>query len=154
MSLTITSKAFENEGMIPSKYTCDGENISPPLVWTQAPEGTKSFALISDDPDAPVGTFVHWVIYNIPPKVNELEENFPSDNKLENGVMQGMTDYRMVGYKGPCPPAGVHRYYFKLYALDVCLDIEPGVDKAGLLKTMEGHIVEEAVLMGKYSRES
>ncbi len=152
MALKITSSAFENEGMIPAKYTCDGENLSPLLKWESGGEGIKSFALISDDPDAPMGTFIHWVIYNIPADVKELQEDFPSTNELDNGIKQGMTDFGKTGYGGPCPPSGIHRYYFKLYGLDTVLDLNAGITKAELLKAMEGHILEEAVLMGKYTR--
>lgn len=152
MGLNITSGAFANEAMIPSKYTCDGEDISPPLKWESAPERVKSFALISDDPDAPVGVWVHWVIYNIPADTHELQENFPLDAELDNGTKQGKNDFGKIGYGGPCPPGGTHRYYFKLYALDTVLDLQSGVTKADLLKAMEGHILEEAQLMGRYTR--
>ncbi len=152
MALKITSTAFENEAMIPAKHTCDGENVSPPLKWESDGEGIKSYALICDDPDAPMGTFIHWVIYNIPADVRDLQEDFPSESELDNGTKQGMTDFGKVGFGGPCPPSGVHRYYFKIYGLDTVLDVEAGITKAELLKAMEGHIVEEAELMGKYTR--
>ncbi len=152
MGLNITSTAFANEAMIPSKYTCDGEDISPPLKWESAPEGVRSFALISDDPDAPVGTWVHWVIFNIPADVNELQESFSSEAELDNGTKQGKSDFGRIGYGGPCPPGGTHRYFFKLYALDTVLDLQSGITKADLLNAMEGHILEEAQLMGKYTR--
>jgi len=152
MALSLSSSSFENGAMIPSKYTCDGEDISPPLKWESAPEGTKCFALISDDPDAPAGTWVHWVIYNIPAETNELKENYPKDAELPDGTKQGTSDFGRIGYGGPCPPSGVHRYYFKLYALDIVLDLASGASKADLLKAMENHIIEETQLMGKYSR--
>lgn len=152
MEMTVTSKAFGEADMIPRKYTCDGEDVSPPLAWSDVPEGTKSLALISDDPDAPVGTWVHWVLYNIPADATELPEGVPSDQTLENGARHGITDFRRPGYGGPCPPGGTHRYYFKVYALDAALDLDPGATKAQLLAAMEGHILAEGQLMGKYTR--
>jgi Raf kinase inhibitor-like YbhB/YbcL family protein len=150
--MKITSSAFAEGSNIPSKYTCDGQDISPPLEWKDAPEGTKSFALISDDPDAPVGTWVHWVAFNIPPNVTKLEENMKRDKEFKNGMRQGNNDWPKIGYGGPCPPSGIHRYYFKLYALDTVLDIKPGATKEQLLKAMKGHVLAEAQLMGKYKR--
>jgi len=152
MELKIKSSAFNEGDMIPKKYTCDGANVSPPLAWDVVPMNTKSLALISDDPDAPVGTWVHWVIYNIPPTIKELPENIPPHNTIENGAQQGTNDFRLIGYGGPCPPRGTHRYYFKLYALDKALDSEPGLTEAHLLKAMEGHIVAQGQLMGRYQR--
>lgn len=153
MGIQITSSVFKEGEPIPSKYTCDGEDISPPLKWSSLPEGTKSLALISDDPDAPVGTWVHWVIYNIPPTVTELEEGIPSDKELPSGAKQGMNDFKKIGYGGPCPPSGTHRYFFKLYALDSELNLEPRATKKDVLKAMEGHILEMGQLMGTYSRK-
>ena len=138
--------------MIPRQYTCDGANISPPLSWDSIPDSTKSFALICDDPDAPGGTWVHWVVYNIPANVKELAEKIPLQENLANGAGQGKNDSRKIGYSGPCPPGGTHRYYFKLYALDVVLDLNPGATKNDLLRAMEGHILATGQLMGKYSR--
>ncbi|MEW5806960.1 MAG: YbhB/YbcL family Raf kinase inhibitor-like protein [Acidobacteriota bacterium] len=152
MEIKMKSHAFEEGGMIPSKYTCDGEDISPPLSWSAMPEGTKSLALISDDPDAPMGTWVHWVIFNLPPDVSELPENVPKQRTLPNGGKQGANDFRKIGYGGPCPPGGTHRYYFKLYALDTMLSLDAGVTKKQILKAMEGHILAEGRLMGKYKR--
>jgi len=152
MELKIKSSVFNEGEIIPQKYTCDGADISPPLAWDGAPVNTKSLALISDDPDAPMGTWVHWVIYNIPPAVKELPENIPPTKTLENGAQQGTNDFGKIGYGGPCPPRGIHRYYFKLYALDKVLDNEPGLTKAELLKVMEGHIVAQGQLMGRYQR--
>lgn len=152
MEIKLSSSAFENGGMIPTKYTCDGEDVSPPLSWSSVPEEAKTFALIADDPDAPMGTFVHWVLYNLPAEVKELPENVPSDKKLDNGALQGTNDFRNIGYGGPCPPGGTHRYYFKIYALDTELDLKPGITKSDLLKTMEGHILAQGQLMGKYQR--
>ena len=153
MSIDITSTAFSDGGSIPSKYTCDGSDVSPPLRWGQVPEGTKSIALISDDPDAPMGTWVHWVLYNLPADVNSLAEGISDDKVLANGARQGTTDFGSVGYGGPCPPSGVHRYFFKLYALDTMLDLDAGGTKSELLEAMEGHIVGEGRLIGNYKRQ-
>lgn len=152
MSITMVSKAFKQGEMIPKKYTCDGENISPPLAWTGIPEGTKSIALIADDPDAPRGTWVHWVLFNLPAETKELPENIPPRSTLSNGARHGITDFRELGYGGPCPPGGTHRYFFKLYALDSMLTMESGATKAQVLKAMEGHVLGEGELMGKYKR--
>jgi len=153
MDIKITSSAFEEGGLIPSKYTCDGADISPPLRWESVPEGTKSIALISDDPDAPMGTWVHWVLFNLPADTRELAENIPPDKTLPNGARQGTTDFRRIGYGGPCPPSGTHRYFFKLYALDTELALEAGADKKSLLKAMEGHVLGQGQLIGKYKRK-
>jgi Raf kinase inhibitor-like YbhB/YbcL family protein len=153
MEIKVTSPAFEEGGMIPSKYTCDGEDISPPLQWEAVPDGTISIALISDDPDAPMGTWVHWVLYNLPADARQLEEDITSDEVLPNGAKQGTTDFGRIGYGGPCPPGGVHRYFFKVYALDVEVKSAPGVTKEQLLKAMEGHILAQGQLMGKYQRQ-
>ena len=150
--MQITSSAFTESNVIPAKYTCDGQDISPPLEWKNIPTGTKSFALISDDPDAPVGTWVHWVIYNIPPDTTIFDENIPREKEFKNGMRQGSNDWPKIGYGGPCPPSGTHRYYFKLYALDTMLGLIPGAAKAQLIQAMKGHILAEAQLMGKYSR--
>lgn len=138
--------------MIPAKYTCEGRNISPPLKWTSPPQGTKSFAIIVDDPDAPMGTWVHWVIYNIPSDTMELKENIPAESLLSDGTTQGITDYQKIGYKGPCPPGGTHRYFFRIYALDTELSLDPGATKKELLKAMEGHILDKANLIGRFKR--
>ena len=153
MTINITSTAFEEGGMIPKPYTCDGKDMSPPLAWTSIPEGTKSLALICDDPDAPGGTWVHWVLFNLPADVKELPENVPPKKTLENDAKQGKNDFRKIGYGGPCPPGGTHRYYFKLYAVDTVLDANPGITKQELLNAMEGHILAEGQLMGKYTRQ-
>jgi hypothetical protein len=152
MAISVSSSAFQEGGMIPAKYTCDGEDASPPLKWTGVPEGTKSLALISDDPDAPMGTWVHWVMWNVPPSAGELSENVSPKPELPDGSRQGISDFRRPGYGGPCPPSGVHRYYFKIYALDTMLDLPSSTRKADLLKAMKGHILAEGQLMGKYSR--
>jgi Raf kinase inhibitor-like YbhB/YbcL family protein len=153
MEIKITSPAFEDGGMIPSKYTCDGEDISPPLHWEAVPDGTVSIAIISDDPDAPMGTWVHWVLFNLPPDTKELKEKFPDDETLADGTRQGITDFGATGYGGPCPPSGTHRYFFKIYALDKKIDVATIVDKAQLLQEMEGHIIGQGQLMGKYQRQ-
>lgn len=150
--MDISSKAFLEGGMIPAKYTCDGENVSPPLEWTNVPSGTKSFALISDDPDAPAGTWVHWVIYNIPPEVTKLDEQIKPEKEFKTGMRQGNNDWPKIGYGGPCPPSGTHRYYFKLYAVDALLDLKPGATKFQVLQAMKGHVLAEAQLMAKYRR--
>jgi len=150
--MKIKSLAFQEGGKIPRKYTCDDKDVSPPLFWEDIPEDTKSLALICDDPDAPMGTWVHWVIYDLDPAINELPENIPMTEILDNGCIQGRNDFRRIGYGGPCPPGGIHRYYFKLYALSIKLDLGPGLTKSELLKAMEGHILDECQLMGKYSR--
>ena len=153
MAIKVTSPAFQEGGMIPSKYTADGQDISPPLEWTGVPDGTKSIALISDDPDAPVGTWVHWVMWNIPPEASGLPENVPPDRNLPDGSKQGITDFRRPGYGGPAPPSGTHRYYFKIYALDMKLDLPDSSTKADLLNAMKGRILAEGQLMGKYQRQ-
>lgn len=153
MDIKVTSAAFEEGGLIPPNYTCDGADISPPLRWDAAPEGTKSIALISDDPDAPMGTWVHWVLYNLPAETTELAENIPAQETLPNGAKQGITDFRRVGYGGPCPPSGTHRYFFKIYCVDETLDLPPRSDKAALLKAMDGHVLAQGQLMGKYERQ-
>jgi Raf kinase inhibitor-like YbhB/YbcL family protein len=153
MDIKITSSVFEDGGLIPAKYTCDGTDISPPLQWDAAPEGTKSIALICDDPDAPMGTWVHWVLYNLPPDVVELPEDVPADEILSNGAIQGTSDFGRIGYGGPCPPSGTHRYFFKIYSLDTKLDLSSGARKRDLLKAMEGHIIAQGQLIGKYKRQ-
>ena len=150
--MQLTSPAFNEGEMIPRKYTCDDQDISPPMAWSGVPEGTQIFALISDDPDAPMGTWVHWVYYDIPADRTELPENISPDKKPALGGTQGKNDFGRIGYGGPCPPGGIHRYFFKLYALDTLFGLAAGITKGELLKAMEGHILEEARLMGKYSR--
>jgi len=152
MEIKMKSLAFVPGGKIPGKYTCDGMDISPPVSWTSGPEGTKTFALICDDPDAPMGTWVHWVLFNLPADITEFRENVPPEKELENGAKQGMNDFRKIGYGGPCPPGGTHRYFFKLYALDTEIHLEAGATKAELLKAMEGHILAEGQLIGRYER--
>lgn len=150
--MEILSSAFDEGAMIPDKFTCDDIDISPPLKWSSVPDGTKTFAIICDDPDAPMGTWVHWVIFNLPGNIKELSENVPPLKVLENGAKQGKNDFRKIGYGGPCPPGGTHRYYFKIYALDEELDVDSGIIKKELLKAMGGHILAEGQLMGRYKR--
>jgi Raf kinase inhibitor-like YbhB/YbcL family protein len=151
-SMEIKSSSFHHEEIIPAQYTCDGQNISPALTWSGAPAETKSFALICDDPDAPAGTWVHWVIYDIPAIVRALPENVSRSEEVKGIGRNGKNSSRSFGYDGPCPPGGTHRYYFKLYALDSELNLNAGLSKEGLLKAMKGHVLAEAQLMGKYKR--
>ena len=152
MEIKVTSTVFQDGASIQKKYTCDGAGVSPPLAWSGVPTGAKSIAIICEDPDAPRGTFVHWVLFNLPPTVGSLPENLPNQKKLANGAIQGTNDAGRIGYLGPCPPSGTHRYIFKVYALDTILDLQSGATKADLTEAMEGHILAEGQLMGKYSR--
>lgn len=139
--------------MIPEKYTCDGEDVSPPLRWEGIPPGARSLALICDDPDAPMATWVHWVIYSIPPNTTGLREALSKTELVEGRMKQGKNSWRMIGYGGPCPPGGrPHRYFFKLYALDTELALGPGADKKELESAMKGHIIGQAEVMGIYAR--
>jgi hypothetical protein len=150
--MELKSSAFTAGEMIPKKYTCDGPDVSPPLNWSDVPAGAKSLALIADDPDAPMGTWVHWVAWNIPPNARGLEEGVPKKDSHPNGMKQGTTDFRSIGYGGPCPPSGTHRYFFKLYALDTSLNLPPSTTKKDLEKGMQGHLLQQVELMGKYAR--
>lgn len=153
MGFELKSSAFQPDQSIPRKYTCDGPDVSVPLSWTDPPAGTKSFALIADDPDAPMGTWVHWVVYDLPAETRELPEGLPPQETLPNGAKQGLNDFRRVGYGGPCPPPGpAHRYFFKLYALDSQTNLRPRATKQQLLDAMKGHILAEAQLVGRYKR--
>ncbi len=154
MALQLTSEAFTNGQSIPAKYSCTGKNISPALAWNEPPAGTQSFALILDDPDAPLGTWVHWVLFNIPATTRNLPENLPITGKNvdPNAIYVGKNSWGDTGYGGPCPPSGTHRYYFKLYALDMTLSLLPGATKEQLLKEMQGHILAQAELMGTFSK--
>ena len=154
MNLQLSSTAFVEGQPISEKHTCQGLDVSPPLKWSGAPPATKSFALIADDPDAPVGTWVHWVLFDLPPATTELAEDTPKSQHLPGNAKQGLNDFRRLGYGGPCPPPGKpHRYFFKLYALDTLLDLKPGISKKDLLKAMEGHVIAEGQLMGTYQRK-
>jgi len=152
MTLQITSTAFSEGGMIPKPYTCDGTDVSPDLSWTGVPEDTKSLALICDDPDAPVGTWVHWVLFNIPAGEKGIPAEVAPEATLPNGAKHGSNDFRRLGYGGPCPPGGTHRYFFKLYALDTVLSLGSGATKAQVEEAMQGHILAETQLMGNYKR--
>jgi len=144
------SPEFLTGTFIPFKYTCDGENYSPPLTWQDPPAGTQSFALIVDDPDAPHGMFTHWVFYNLPADLRQLPEKVPHQDALPDGSRQGKNDFEQVGFGGPCPPNGTHRYFFKLHALDQLLDLAPGASKEEVLQAMRGHVLGAAELMGLY----
>ena len=152
MSIQVTSTAFENGYAIPERYSVDGMDVSPPLHLESLPEGTKSIAVICDDPDAPMATWVHWLLYDLPGDVTDIAENYPHYEVLDNGAKQGVSDFGRIGYEGPAPPNGKHRYFFKVYALDSMLDIAPGATKPQLEKAMEGHILARGQLMGKYCR--
>lgn len=151
--MNLTSPVFQEGQPVPTKYTCDGVDISPPLHWTEPPPGTKSFALVCEDPDAPMGTWVHWVVYGLPAEARSLAEKQPTGDLLSGGGRQGMTDFRRTGYGGPCPPPGkLHRYFFKLYALDAELTLPPRLDRKGLRAAIHDHVLGEASLMGTYQR--
>lgn len=153
MSVRLTSPAFNDGESIPARFTCDAENVSPPLEWKGVPKAAKSLALICDDPDAPVGTWVHWVFYDLSPKFLELPEGISPGEVTPQGAKQGINDFRRSGYGGPCPPPGApHRYFFKLYALDIEPGLPAGATKADLLRALEGHVLEEAQLVGLYQR--
>ncbi len=157
MAFQIKSTAFKPKATIPKRHTCEGEDVSPALSWSGAPEGTRSFAIIMDDPDAPPGTWVHWVLYDLPADLGGLGEGVPKKETLDNGANQGLgwgvESFSRVGYYGPCPPPGSpHRYFFKLYALDQTLGLPPKATKPDLLKAMQGHILGQAELVGLYQR--
>jgi Raf kinase inhibitor-like YbhB/YbcL family protein len=150
--MEIISAAFDPGAIIPTVYTCDGADISPPLDWNGIPEGCLSLALISDDPDAPAGTWVHWVYYDLPPEMPGLPEGVPPEELPSYGGRQGTNDFGRLGYGGPCPPSGTHRYYFKLYALDTLLGLPPGATKQQVVAVFQDHVLAEAQLMGTYTR--
>ena len=153
MPFELKSASFRENGAIAMKYTCDGANVSVPLKWTDPPEHVKSFAVIVDDPDAPSGTFVHWVLYDLPGDARQLTEGVPPKRVLDNGAKQGMNDFHKIGYGGPCPPPGpAHRYVFKLYALNDVTGLHPGATKEQLLRAIKGRISAEAQLTGAYGR--
>ena len=155
MTFTLTSPAFENGMTIPTRHTCDGEDVSPPLLWEGAPGNSASYVLIVDDPDAPRGTFVHWVLYDLPGHARELPENVGPAQRLENlgEAAQGENDFDEIGWNGPCPPPGPpHRYVFRLYALDARLGLDPGVKRQEVEGAMEGHVIGSAELTGTYGR--
>ncbi len=152
MSFVLKTTAFPERETIPKKYTCDGADVSPALAWDGAPAGTQSLALIADDPDAPVGTWTHWIIWNIPPE-KPLPEGVPKMDTLQDGSRQGRNDFKRIGYGGPCPPPGKpHRYFFKLFAIDNKLNVKAGAGRSELEAAMKGHVLAQAELMGKYGR--
>ncbi len=152
MKMILTSPAFQPGGMIPPKYTCDGNDVSPALAWSGIPDGTRSIAIICDDPDAPGGDWVHWVIFNIPPDATGLPEAQSEGRNPGGNLRQGINDFGNPGYGGPCPPGGVHRYYFKIYALDTFIDQPGGCTKKQLLAAMKDHVIAAGELMGRYTR--
>jgi hypothetical protein len=152
-AIKLESDAFTSSGMIPVQYTCDGAEISPPLNWNAPPQRTRSLALIVDDPDAPGGTFVHWVLYNLPADTRNLSQGIPNQPTLANIGMQGKNSFNKFGYSGPCPPSDTHRYFFKVYALDQILELESGKTKEQVLQAIEGHVLAEGELIGHYRRQ-
>ena len=153
MAFAISSKDFQNGSEIPKKFTCDGQDVSPDLSWTDPPEGTKTFALIADAPDAPAGTWTHWVLFDLPASTTSLNESLSKAEQLPDGSKQGRNDFRKIGYNGPCPPAGKpHRYFFKVYALDRKLNIKPGAGRSEVEKAMQGHVQAQGEYMGTYRR--
>jgi Raf kinase inhibitor-like YbhB/YbcL family protein len=154
MDIQLTSAAFHQGQAIPTLYTCDGDNVSPPLLWGRLPKGSQSLALVCEDPDAPSGIFVHWLIFNLPPIVSDLPEALPASETLEEtGAIQGRNSFNNIGYDGPCPPpGGAHRYYFRLLALDTKLSLDSDATKVEFERAAEGHVLGEGQLMGTYQR--
>lgn len=152
MTIKMSSTAFKEGEMIPRKYTCTGEDISPPLKFENIPEGTRSLVLICEDPDAPVGIWVHWVLFDLPPDTSTLPEKIPAEKKLENGAVHGINDFKKVGYGGPCPPSGTHRYFFKVSALDRKLELKPLSTQKEVVEAMKGYVLAEGQLMGRFQR--
>ena len=153
LTLGLFSADFSQGGNMPKSFTCDGGDHSPTLAWKAPPPGTESFALIADDPDAPLGTWVHWVVFDLPPDERSLPENFPKNGQTADGSRQGSNDFDKIGYGGPCPPSGnAHRYFFKLYALDAKLNLNPGSTKKDVERAMQGHILARGETMGRYAR--
>ena len=151
MAFQITTTAFRDGSSIPKRFTCDGSDVSPALSWGDPPAGTRSLAIIADDPDAPAGTWVHWVLYDLPADTRKLPEGVAKDRELPNGALQGRNDFGKIGYNGPCPPRGSeHRYFFKLYALDSRTGLKAGATKSELERAMKGHVLAQAQLVGKF----
>jgi Raf kinase inhibitor-like YbhB/YbcL family protein len=150
--ITVISAAFKEGQPIPRQYTCNGVNISPPLEWSGVPKSAKTIAIIANDPDAPGGDWVHWVIYNLPAENIGLVENVPATETLKAGGFQGKNDFEKIGYGGPCPPSGTHHYFFKVYAVDAELPLKAGATKAELLKALDDHVVSQGKLMGTYQK--
>lgn len=151
-TLTLSSTAFAHGESIPAEYSCDGQDVSPPLQWSDPPQAAQSFVLIADDPDAPGGTWVHWVVYNLPAGARSLPGSIPPEAEFADGGQHGQNSWGRLAYGGPCPPGGTHRYFFKLYALDTTLELEPGASKEQVLQAMEGHVLAQGELMGTFSR--
>jgi Raf kinase inhibitor-like YbhB/YbcL family protein len=151
-TMKLASSAFTEGQAIPRQYTCDGINISPPLEWTGIPKSAKTLAIVADDPDAPAGTWAHWVIYNLPADTMGMIENVPAMEEIKGGGLQGKNDFEKIGYGGPCPPSGTHRYFFKIYALDSELPLKAGATKADVEKAMSGHVLAQAQLMGTFRK--
>jgi Raf kinase inhibitor-like YbhB/YbcL family protein len=149
--ITVTSKSFNNEGLMPKDHTCDGKDISPALEWSNIPNNAKSIALICDDPDAPMGTWIHWIVFNIPASINGIAAGF-DEKTLGPSVRQGNNSWNRLGYGGACPPSGEHRYFFRVYALDAMLEIKNAPNKAQLLDAMKGHVLAEGDIMARYTR--
>ena len=152
-AMEIKSNSFQNEEFIPSKYTCDGMDFSPQLEWSGFPISTMCFALIFNDPDAPSGNWIHWVVANIPAAIQHFDENYKIAESSAKGIIAGINDFKLYEYHGPCPPGGIHHYYFRIYALDALLDVKKGVTSGELMKMMQGHVLSEGSLIGKYSRK-
>lgn len=152
MAMSISSAAFRHEGDIPSRHTCDGLDLSPPLTFHDVPAAAKSLVVICDDPDAPAGVWDHWVLFNLPPTATGLPEGQPDGGKSPDGHRAGKNSWGRLGYGGPCPPGGTHRYFFTLYALDTVLDVPEGADKQQVLQAAKGHILASATIMGRYAR--
>jgi len=153
MRMELQSPDFASGANIPKQFTCDTADISPALTWNDPPAATQSFALIADDPDAPVGTWVHWVLFDLPANVRALPQNVPKIEQLPDGSRQGRNDFGKIGYGGPCPPPGkAHRYFFKLYALDKKLNLQPGGTKKDVERAMQDHILAQGEWMGRYGR--
>jgi Raf kinase inhibitor-like YbhB/YbcL family protein len=153
MAFALSSSSFPREGEIPKKFTCDGADVSPELSWSSAPQGTQSFVLIADDPDAPSGTWTHWVLFNVPATTKSLSAGVARVDELPGGERQGRNDFHKIGYNGPCPPPGkAHRYFFKLFGVDKLLDAKPGASRQEVEQAMQGHVLGKAEWMGKYQR--
>jgi Raf kinase inhibitor-like YbhB/YbcL family protein len=153
VTLQLQSSNFAANANIPKQFTCEGSDISPALSWNDPPSGTKSFALIVDDPDAPVGDWVHWVVYDLPATFRTLPQNFPKTEQFADGTRQGLNDFKKIGYNGPCPPVGkAHRYFFKLYALNTTLNLKSSASKKELEAAMQGHILAQGEYVGRYGR--
>ena len=151
--INLTSSSFKNGELIPSKYTCDGKNISPSLSWDKPSDEIKRFAIVVEDPDSPGGTFVHWIVYNIPSNIKNLPEDITPIKNIPDEVLLGTNSYGHIGYSGPCPPSGTHRYIFKIYGLSNAVHLEAGAEKGELMRAMQKYIITEGELMGKYKRQ-